>query len=407
MTATSDLSAVFSNAAHHRGSNQIGLKQYNERLVISLIQDVGALSKAEIARITKLSAQTVTIIVNRLIDQGFLKKKEVIRGKVGQPSTPIELDPDGAVSIGIKIGRRSLDLLVLSFNRRILSRLSYTYDYPDSETVFRLIGDAVSTLTAGLSARQRSRLVGIGIAAPTGIDGWEGVIGAPKGALARWKNIDILKECEKVTGLPTTLLNDATAACLAEIEIGQSNRFQSMLYFYVGTFVGGGLVLDGKLVEGRTGNAGAVGSLPLHLTGNSSGAPAQLIEAASLHQLENLSRDADIEVRAFTEEATLKPKEQACFDRWSDGVADALAFASASGSSFFEPEAVVIDAGISRHLVRSLIERVSDKFNSYNLEGLTVPEIRMGEIGRDARAQGGALVPIHANFAADNKYLLK
>ena len=69
------------------------------------------MSKAEIARVTKLSAQTVTIIVNRLIEEGYLLKCAARRGKVGQPSTPIELNPDGAISFGIKIGRRSVEVL--------------------------------------------------------------------------------------------------------------------------------------------------------------------------------------------------------------------------------------------------------------------------------------------------------
>src|SRR5690606_13593829 len=102
--------------------NQVGLKQYNERLILSLIREAGALSKADIARITHLSSQTVTIIVNRLLKAGLLRKKEVIRGLIGQPSTPIEINPDGAISIGVKIGRRSLDLLALSFDRHVVVR---------------------------------------------------------------------------------------------------------------------------------------------------------------------------------------------------------------------------------------------------------------------------------------------
>jgi len=408
MSASSDRSASLENNAQHRGSNQVGLKQHNERLVISLIQEAGALSKAEIARITKLSAQTVTIIVNRLIEQGFLKKKDVVRGKVGQPSTPIELNPNGAISLGIKIGRRSLDMLVLTFNRAILSRLSFDYEYPDCETVFSLIEQASTTLLSQLTAEQRDRVIGVGIAAPTGIEGWEGIIGAPTGALARWKDIDIQARVKEVTGLPSTLMNDASAACLAEIEIGQKNRFQSMLYFYVGTFVGGGLVLDGKLCEGRSGNAAAVGSLPLHVRGQAADAkPSQLIEAASLHQLETLAQNRGIDMRAFTDESDLQPPEQACFDAWCDGVADSLAFAAVSGASFFEPEAVVIDAGLSRHLVSALVDRVEEQFAEYQLEGLTRPTIYRGEIGRDARARGGALVPLKASFAVDSSYQRK
>lgn len=397
------------NGNSHRGSNQLGLKQYNERLVISLIQDAGALSKAEIARITKLSAQTVTIIVNRLIDEGYLMKKAVRRGKVGQPSTPIELNPDGAITLGVKIGRRSMDLLVLAFNRQVVNRLTYTYDYPDPDAVFQLIPKAVEALKAGMTDRQRSRIVGIGVAAPTGIEGWEGIIGAPKGALARWKGIDLRGRIEELTDLPTALLNDATAACLAEISLGTNSRFRTLLYFYVGTFVGGGLVLDGRLIEGRTGNAAAVGSVPLCVrNGNSDASPLQLIEAASLNQLEISARKQRIGIEVFTlEDHSLDMEETAVFEEWSDGAANAIAFAAVAGMSFVEAEAIVVDGGISRQLVARLAEKIRDQIETYNLEGLSPSAVTVGEIGQDARAMGGALLPQHANFSPDNNVLLK
>jgi len=96
--------------ANRSGSNQIGVKQFNERLILDIISKGGQLSKAEITRITGLSAQTVTTIVNRLIKEGLVRKGEIVKGKIGQPSTLIELDNNGANAIGIKIGRRSADI---------------------------------------------------------------------------------------------------------------------------------------------------------------------------------------------------------------------------------------------------------------------------------------------------------
>ena len=87
--------------ANRSGSNQIGVKQFNERLILDIISKGGQLSKAEITRITGLSAQTVTTIVNRLIKEGLVRKGEIVKGKIGQPSTLIELDNNGANAIGI------------------------------------------------------------------------------------------------------------------------------------------------------------------------------------------------------------------------------------------------------------------------------------------------------------------
>ena len=396
----------------HRGGNQIGVKYYNERLILSLIREAGSLPKADIARITRLSAQTVTTIVNRLLKVGLLRKKEVIRGRIGQPSTPIEIAPDGAISIGVKIGRRSLDLLALSFDRRVVVKKSFGYDALSGNLVSELMGTAFDSLMGALSNVQRSRLIGVGIAAPTAIEAGEAVIGDPGGTSPRWREADLIARVEETSGLKAVVLNDATAACLAEIDARRDSRNRSMVYFYVSTLIGGGIVLQGNIVAGRTGNAGAVGAIPLALaTKSRKSKPAQLIEATSLNRLEDLAVGRKLPVSMFREDggsvAELDARVLDCFDEWCDLAADALAFAAISGTSFIEADSVVIDGVLLRPLLDRLIARVQERVASYNLEGIIIPEFRIGSIGFDARAIGAALIPLNEQFAPDNKVVLK
>src|SRR5215475_6756558 len=79
------------------GANQIRVRAYNERLVLSLVRRHGALSKAEIARRTGLSAQTVSVIMRALEKDGLLERGEPIRGRVGQPSIPMRLNADAVL----------------------------------------------------------------------------------------------------------------------------------------------------------------------------------------------------------------------------------------------------------------------------------------------------------------------
>src|SRR3954469_3797156 len=87
-----------------RGTNQSGVRLYNERLVLSLIRRHGSLPKADIARMTGLSPQTISIIMNQLEADGLLTRGHALRGRVGQPSVPYSLNPDGAYAFGLKIG---------------------------------------------------------------------------------------------------------------------------------------------------------------------------------------------------------------------------------------------------------------------------------------------------------------
>ena len=94
------------DAASLRGTNQSGMRAYNERLVLSIVRRDDGLAKSDIARLTGLSAQTVSVIVRGLEADGLLMRGEPVRGKIGQPSVPMRLVPEGAFFFGLKIGRR-------------------------------------------------------------------------------------------------------------------------------------------------------------------------------------------------------------------------------------------------------------------------------------------------------------
>src|SRR3954464_13605650 len=112
------------------GANQIRVRAYNERLVLSLVRLYGALSKADIARRSGLSAQTVSVIMRVLEKEGLLSRGEPIRGRISQPSIPMRLNPDAVYSFGVKIGPRSPDLVLMDFVGRIRLQLHRIYAYP-------------------------------------------------------------------------------------------------------------------------------------------------------------------------------------------------------------------------------------------------------------------------------------
>ena len=75
-------SRTASDASQHRtGTNHKDIRNYNERLIIDTIRQIGEVSKADLAKITKLSAQTATIIVNKLLDDDLLRKMESVKGR--------------------------------------------------------------------------------------------------------------------------------------------------------------------------------------------------------------------------------------------------------------------------------------------------------------------------------------
>src|ERR1700683_2145580 len=104
------------------GANQAGVRLYNERLLLSLVRRFGPLSKIEVARLTGLSVQSTSATMNRLQSDGLLKRGPPLRVRVGQPTIPMSIDPEGAYSFGLKIGRRRCDLVLIDFRGAIRQR---------------------------------------------------------------------------------------------------------------------------------------------------------------------------------------------------------------------------------------------------------------------------------------------
>jgi predicted NBD/HSP70 family sugar kinase len=390
-----------------RGSNQVGMRQFNERVVLQAIRLHGALPKAEIARLTHLTPQTVSLIMARLEADDLVLKLESVRGKVGQPSVPIALNPDGAYAIGIKIGRRSLDVLLVDFAGKVRERLSLNYTFPNPDTVFDEIGTRLKQLRRGLAPKRRDRLQGIGIAAPLSLGGWQKLLGIAPKLAEKWDHIDIRARVAALGDLPVWFVKDTAAACVAELVAGRGRSIRSFLYFFVDTFIGGGLVIDSHLHYGISGNAGAVGSLALGPATEQGAKPQQLLSTASLWNLEALYVKAGLDASAAADERALDKPWLRQTRRWLEDAAPAIAFAIHSAACLLDLEGVIIDGSFSRPLLEVVLAEVQQALERFSWEGVNRPAVLAGTVGADARAIGGALLPLYANFAPDRDLFLK
>ncbi len=389
-----------------RGSNQRGMRQFNERTVLQAIRLHGAIPKADLARLTQLSSQTVSVIVERLLDDGLLLKQERVRGRIGQPSVPLSLNPEGAFSIGVQVGRRSLEVLVLDFTGQICHQHVFHYEYPDPDEVLAHVAEALKRLRRQMGERW-PRVVGLGLSAPLFMHQWAELLGpqaAP--AMAKWEGVNLQERVQSLTELSVIFAKDTIAACTAELLQGHGQQLRSFLYVFVGTFVGGGLVLSGHLLPGERGNAGAIGSLPLGMAGP--GAPAQLLEQASGWQLEQALMQAGQDPQLIHEDAITEPTYQAQVDPWLATASNALAMTIASATALLDLDAVVLDGSLSRGLLDSLLGRTRQSLEAYPLVGIVRPgRLVMGQVGAHARALGGALLPLHTQFFPDRDIFLK
>lgn len=378
-----------------RGTNQSGMRDSNERLVLSLVRRQGALSKTDIARLTSLSAQTVSVIMRKLEDDGLLRRGEPVRGKIGQPSVPMSIDPEGAYFLGLKIGRRSAELVLIDFLGQVRAMRQLSYRYPAPRDTVDFVTHEMAAIRAELSPRQDGRIAGLGIAMPFELWNWADTAGAPREIMDQWRHLDIRAEIQGRCSFPVYLQNDATSACGAELVFGQGAGVDDFVYFYIGAFAGGGIVLNAALYPGASGNAGALGSMPVP---GPDGRPIQLIDVASIAVLEKALNARGIEAPHLW----TSPGEWGDLgdelENWIRQAGAALAYAIVSAASVIDFEAAVIDGWMPHDVRRRLVEATRAAITGIDVEGLTLPAIREGTVGHHARALGAASLPLSDRF---------
>ncbi len=376
------------------GRNQRTLRDHNERLILTTLLRNGGSAGSDIARRTGLSPQTVSVILRGLEQDGLLNRGDPQRGRVGKPSIPMEIAPNGAYAVGLKIGRRSADLVLTNMLGAIVAERTLTYRYPMPQPILTFLRDGLDAFATGLGAGAQ-RIAGIGVATPYEIWNWYDTIGAPAEALSEWRSFDFGTAIASFSALSVFVENDATAASRAEQIYGGGRNWRDYAYFFVGSFIGGGVILNHSVFDGPTRNAGAFGSLPMR---SRDGRDIQLIDTASLHLLETAMQAKGHDPAAMW----TQPQDWSAFDEvvslWIEATAEQLALASLTVCAVIDFEAIVIDGGFPADVRERLVAATRTHLEKLDLRGLQMPVIAAGSIGPNARALGAAATPIMSQF---------
>ncbi|WP_332836454.1 ROK family transcriptional regulator [Thioclava electrotropha] len=380
------------------GTDHSSMRNRNERLVMSLIRRRGALAKSEIARMTGLSAQTVSVIMRALEDEGFLLRCDPVRGKVGQPTVPMRLNPEGAYFLGLKVGRRRSEVILIDMMGTPISRSVSRHDYPTAADTIAFAIDAIARMVTELPASKRERISGLGIGAPFRMWDWGVALGLDESAMADWRERDIRTELEAIYPFPVVLENDASAACSAELLLGDQTLPDDFLYAFVGFFVGGGLVMSGSLVTGPNNNAGALASMPVP---DGHGGQCQLLDVASLSAIEAAMAERGLDASFLWERRDVWDLPEDIVEDWLAKAARGLATVAASSAALCDLDAIVIDGWMPDDLRARLVAATEAELAKINLSGAGVPIVREGQVGPDARALGAATLPLSLRFLTE------
>lgn len=153
------------------------------------------------------------------------------------------------VRIGIDIGGTDTKIGLVDIHQKILA--SETIKTDASRSPEEVIGDIGRSALQLLEAQgiAMDQCVGVGIGVPGTVDRKNGIVRYSNNI--KWENVELVREMGKYLPLPTRIANDADCAALGEVVAGAGKECQDVIMITLGTGVGGGIILDGNIYEGK------------------------------------------------------------------------------------------------------------------------------------------------------------
>lgn len=241
------------------------MKSVNRSIILNKIRTDAPISRAQIAKETKLTPPTVSSNVKSLIEQGIVRESELGESQGGRKPTMLLLNNRDIYVIGVDIGPQAIDCAIANLSGTILTRTTEELSTPlTNEKFLTSLKESIHQVLAK-STIDLEKMIGIGVAMHGVVEVETGVSQiAPNLGL---KNIPIKEELEKEFEIDVKVENDARVMALGEAWLGNHGKVGSMLAVNLGRGVGAGIVIDGKLFHGAQDIAGEIGHMTIDIHG--------------------------------------------------------------------------------------------------------------------------------------------
>ena len=306
---------------------------------------------------------------------------------------------------GVDIGGTTIKMGLFTAEGELLDKWEITTRRENGgEKVPQDIADAIAKKCADKNIK-KSDITGVGIGVPGPVRN-DGTV--MKCANLGWGIFNVNEKMSELTGLKCQALNDANAAALGELWRGSGKGFKNLVFITLGTGVGGGIVIDGKIIAGIHGGGGEIGHIVVNPKEDAvcgCGGHGHLEQYASATGIVRLAKkglqDKSVNTVLREKEAELTCKDifdaAKSGDAFANGLVDEmcsyLALALSGVAATCDPEAYVIGGGVSK-AGEIITDTVKKHFYSNNMNVLTQSEFRLASLGNDAGIYGAAYMTI-------------
>jgi N-acetylglucosamine repressor len=237
-------------------------KQHNRDLVLKTIFDHDAISRAEIARLTKLTRATVSDMVASLIEEGLVEEVGYGESIGGKAPILLSLVADSRYLIGLNLAQDKFIGSVVNLRGEIKETVEFPVDDIDGEQALNLVYQILDQLTQN----NWKPLVGIGVGTPGLVNTQEGVV--INAVNLDWQDLPLAHLLESRYELPITVLNDSQATAIGEFVYGGNHQFESnLIVVTLKHGIGAGILINGRLFQGDGGGAGEIGHVVVQENG--------------------------------------------------------------------------------------------------------------------------------------------
>lgn len=371
------------------------VKKLNKEEVLQQVIQHGQISRADISKQTQLSRPCVSALVEEMIHEGLLHEVGMGDSRGGRKPILLEYNYQAYAIAGAIFEGSTLDMAIADLKGEFLARCRKRLAQPaNGETVIEDLAASLDRLLAE-SGMSRDRLLGMGV-------GLQGVTQRGNGTVSfspstGWMGQPIQQTIEERLGLPVIIDNDVNMMTLGEYVRGAGVDHSNVVYMYVGTGIGAGIILDGQFFRGSKEAAGEIGFMmigPVHNRKNgASGVFETHYSAPAIWQqakgfLSDLQEGSSVIEELIRHARQGHPKAQQLLDdvyrHWAYGMANIV--------SVLNPELLIL-SGEMVHIDEEGVKRIHDWLCEWVPE---VPVLEKASLGE----QAGLIGALHSVLEA-------
>jgi predicted NBD/HSP70 family sugar kinase len=355
---------------------------YNVRRILAALRAEGPQARADLARLLDLSPPTVTRLTADMLRDGLVvEEPDPARdGLKGYPAKLLSLVPRSIFAAGVYIDPDRIMTCLCDLSGEPLS----LEEVPLADTSFQGIMEAASDSVRNQVARagiDRSRLAGCGVSYPGQYSESPHQVMRIR-QFSGWPKINVSRDLEPFFGMPVHHMNDAKAACLAELYYGACRDVQNFCYIWLSYGIGGGAVIDQRPYIGSNGRAAEWGGLFPKSRQRPSG--QDLLDRLNAAGLE-LGRLRDI---------TADHLAHPIATEWCDHAAEQLQWLCLVIARTYSPDAIVFGGTLDDSLIQAFIDRIAASPQLGEDYIFAPPQLLRARLDRLPQL-GAAALPLH------------